>query len=231
MSYQTTELNETPKLDPLVEKIARLYSQGSLVTVDKTTRTKPLDAPVRSEWFGVESFRQVGAVSRTIQSRITVIDEGRLKKLEEIRKGTGEALKYLSYSLSDGNRWIPEKAKPILHREMERMKADGLKMLNSAVGNSVAAFVTSRMPELIKNATDLYHEFNPGGYLSKEVEEAIFKDFCARLDRAKTGTFLPRVSFNEINFPPSGGGQDRIGLGPSLHALGGYRRTAPAGRV
>ena len=74
MFYQTTELNETPKLEPLGEKIARLYFQGSLGTVDKMTRTKLLDAPVRPEWSGVKSFRQVGAVSRTIQSRITGID-------------------------------------------------------------------------------------------------------------------------------------------------------------
>ena len=47
-----------PKLDPLAIEIARLFDQGSLVTIEKGNRVPPLEAPVRPEWFGIDSFRQ-----------------------------------------------------------------------------------------------------------------------------------------------------------------------------
>ena len=57
-----TEAIGVPKLDPLSDCVARVFELGALVSVDKLSRIPPLEAPVKPEWFGVDSFRQTGMV-------------------------------------------------------------------------------------------------------------------------------------------------------------------------
>ena len=42
--------------------------------------------PIKAEWFGVESLRRQGAVSREVKYRISVIEEKTFRKLENKRK-------------------------------------------------------------------------------------------------------------------------------------------------
>ena len=93
-----TEL-KIPKPDPLLPCFVQLFEKGDLVMIDKGSRIPPLDLPIKAEWFGIPSFREVGVVSREVRYKISVLDERTNKALDARRKGTS-ALRESFRSLS-----------------------------------------------------------------------------------------------------------------------------------
>jgi len=94
----------------------------SLVTIDKGSRIPPLELPIKAEWFGIPSFREVGVVSREVRYKISVLDERANKALEARRKGTSGLREKFSFPLADGSRWMPHKAKPFFQAELNAWK-------------------------------------------------------------------------------------------------------------
>lgn len=105
-----TEEIGVPKLDHLAECVARVFDLGALVSIDKLSRIPPLEAPVKPEWFGVDSFRQTGMVRAQTSIKVAPFDETALKKIDRLRRVSGELLPRYSFSLADGVRWIPRAA-------------------------------------------------------------------------------------------------------------------------
>lgn len=66
-----------PVLDPLSDAVARVFELGALVSVDKQSRIPPLEAPVKPEWFGVDSFKQTGMVKSQTSIKVSPFDEVR----------------------------------------------------------------------------------------------------------------------------------------------------------
>lgn len=195
-----TEQLGIPKVDNTAERMARLFDTGSQVTIDKTTRIPPLDAPIKPEWFGVESLRQVGAVKRTIQYRISVITPDVLKQLDNKRKKASDLLKRLSFPLGDGVHWMPEKAFSLFEQEMNRVNEEGQQQLKSVLGKDTDEFVDSQRAKILKDANAMLQDFQPGGQLSQEHSDDLINDLKSRLKKASEGKFLPKVSRVNVSF-------------------------------
>ncbi|BAF59819.1 hypothetical protein PTH_1638 [Pelotomaculum thermopropionicum SI] len=170
------------------------------VNFDKFSRIQPLDAPIRAEWFGVESFRRVGAVSRKTEYRISVLDEETLRVLENKKKAGRRILTQLSYPLGDDQRWMPEKVRPLFEKELARINNEGRELLNKALPGGVDNFLKSRREQVINDANLMYQEFHPGEVLSEEVITKILDDLKERLNKAFAGKFIPEVNYNRIGF-------------------------------
>ena len=82
----TDEIGVT-KLDPIAERVAHLYEQGTLVSIDKLSRIPPLDAPLDPGVFGDAAELIRGNVKRTVSMRVSVIDKKTLKEIEARRQG------------------------------------------------------------------------------------------------------------------------------------------------
>lgn len=191
---------DIPRFEPLAEKISLLYGKGELAAFDKLSRIKPLDAPVKAEWFGVESLRKEGSISREVKYRISVLDEKTLRMLENKRKSGSRLLEQLSFPLGDGMRWIPLKAKPFLQQEINRINDEGHKQIVSTLNGDVNKFINSQRDRIIKDANRMYREFYPGENLSNDVINIILSDLGERLEKAVGGKFLPGVSYSGVSF-------------------------------
>lgn len=106
------------RLDPLAEKIARLYQKGVLVSVDKLTRIPPLDAPVDPSVFGDSSEIQQGNVTRRVNVRVSIIDEETLTGIEHCRQALRPLLSTLTFGLAENMRWMPHSARELLELEL-----------------------------------------------------------------------------------------------------------------
>jgi hypothetical protein len=197
----TKNLN-VARLDQVANRIARLYSKGAMVTVDKASRIPPLDAPIRSEWFGVKALRQIGAVTREVKYRISVLDDKLLKDLENRRKSIRQIINAFSFPLADGVYWMPDTARNLLEQELNRVNKEGREALDGAIGNDVDKFVGSQINRIIEDANKMYKDFNPNGQLGKEVIDEIVSDLSERLKKAVSGRFLPQISYMEVSFSP-----------------------------
>ena len=73
-----TEEIGVPKLDAFAEGVTRVFDLGALVSIDKLSRIPPLEAPVKPEWFGVDSFRKTGMVSAQTSIKVAPFDASTL---------------------------------------------------------------------------------------------------------------------------------------------------------
>lgn len=222
-----TEELGVPRADEVAEKMAHLFDAGALVTPDKGTRIPPLDAPLKAEWLGIESFKQVGAISRTTNYRISILDDKTFRELENKRKKLSKLLPRLSFPMADGVRWIPYKAQALLEKEMERVNNEGQALLAKTVGSNPAKFVALQRERVEKDANEAYQEFFPGRELHTQVVDRIMNELVERLAAARAGTFLPKVSYAQIQFSVNEGSQWVSEWGQALtllHAVARYPR-------
>jgi hypothetical protein len=181
--------------DALKEKVVGLLAQGEIITIDKASRTPPMELPVRADWFGGEA-ENVGAISRKSSYRIRIFDENQSKELEARRNGLSDLIQRLTYPLADGMRWIPQKAQPLLERERARLEKEAQDLIQSLVGSTATRFAASRREAIEQDANEMYKKVRPGaGKLPVSTLNLILRDLEDRLTRATQGDFLPRVTY------------------------------------
>lgn len=134
-------------LDPLALIFQQVYASGWLVTVDETTRIKPLTIPVNATLLGQQAGRNVGALRQRQSFTLQVLDDAVDKAIEKCRKVT-DVLELLTYPLSQGNRWLPDAAKGLLEKELESRNKQGQIVLWDALGGGEIA------PEAAKSLMD-----------------------------------------------------------------------------
>lgn len=201
----TTEKTETeklniPKYDKFAGELAKIFKKGNLITVDKTTRIPPLDAPIKPELLGFESSRRVGSVSRKIEFKISLIDEKTLRDLNNKRTKITPLFNKFSFNLADGVRWIPFAAKELLAKEMERIENEGKQLLNKTLGGPLEKFVENQTERVKKDLESIYNEIYPGEALPDNVVKNVIEELKMRLEKAINGNFLPKISYASIEF-------------------------------
>ncbi len=187
------------KLDPFTDEVARIYSRGSLVSIDKYGRTPPLDAPLNPAWFGDEAEIQRGAITRKVTMRISIISEARLKEIEKRRKGIRTLLNRFSLGLADNMRWIPSAAQPLFEAELHRLNEEGRGLLEELFNGDVAAFVSGKRDSVTRDLKAMSEEL--GRDVAREdVIDQVLSSFNRRLTNAVTGSLLPSVTYSAVVF-------------------------------
>ena len=189
-----------PEFDPLADFVARLYSKGKLVTIDKFSRMLPLDAPLEPAWFGDAAERQHGNVTRRVSMRISIIDEHTLKEIEKRRKGLRDLLNKFTFGLADNTRWMPERARPLFDAEMQRVNEEGQKLVSNLLQGNVAAFLAQKKDALIADLNAMYQALGQQGQVTANVIARVCKSLEERLMKAQAANFMPALSYTDIAF-------------------------------
>jgi hypothetical protein len=198
-----TEEIGVPKLDHLAEAVARVFDLGALVSIDKLSRIPPLEAPVKPEWFGVDSFRQTGMVRAQTSIKVAPFDETTLKKIDRLRRISGELLPRYSFSLADGVRWIPRQAIPLFEAALTSANDDAKKLLGATIGDSVEAFLVSQRDRIRADAQRMYEVYHPGGRIPDNAVANVLEELKMRLDKTRGDKIIPRVAYSPVAFNPS----------------------------
>ena len=85
------------RLDPLAQKLQQIYAHGWLVTMDETTRIKPLAIPVKATLLGQQGERTVGDLTQRQSFSLQVLDETVARQVEKCRK-VNDVTDVLTYS-------------------------------------------------------------------------------------------------------------------------------------
>lgn len=197
----TMELG-VPRLDPLAERIAALYRKGLLVSIDKHSRLPPLEVPIKPEWFGLASFRQIGSASRRLSFKASAFEENERRKVDQIKDATRGLLQRFSFSLADSQWWIPRSAKALFEEQLKRANSDAVKYLGNVVGPDIGRFLRSREQKILRDVEDMYNEFFPGRPLPRSAAEQILAALYDRLNRIGDERVLPLVTYSEVHFVP-----------------------------
>lgn len=185
-----TEAIGVPKLDPLSDCVARVCELGALVSVDKLSRIPPLEAPVKPEWFGVDSFRQTGMVKAQTSIKVAPFDESTLKKIDRLRRVSGELSPRYSFALADGVRWMPKQAIPLFEAALTSANDDAKKLLGQTMGDDIQAFLASQRERIRNDAQRMYEAYHPGGKIPDNAVTNILDELKTRLDRTKADKLI-----------------------------------------
>ncbi|MDH0899003.1 hypothetical protein N5C12_06520 [Comamonas aquatica] len=198
-----TEAIGVPTLDPLSDCVARVFELGALVSVDKLSRIPPLEAPVKPEWFGVDSFRQTGMVKAQTSFKVAPFDEATLKKIDRLRRVSGELLPRYSFALADGVRWMPKQAIPLFEVALTAANDDAKQLLGQTMGDDIQAFLASQRERIRSDAQRMYEGYHPGGKIPDNAVNNILDELKTRLDRTKADKLIPKVAYSPVAFNPS----------------------------
>lgn len=198
-----TEEIGVPKLDHLAEGVARVFDLGFLVSIDKSSRIPPLEAPVKPEWFGVDSFRQTGMVKAQTSIKVAPFDEPTLKKIQKLIAVSSEVLPSYTFSLANGVRWIPKKAIPLFESALTVANNDAKKLLSVTVDGSVEDFLVSQRDRIRADAQRMYEVYHPGGRIPDNAVGNILDELRIRLDKTRGDKIIPRVAYSPVAFNPS----------------------------
>lgn len=195
-----TEELGLPKADPLAERVARLYSKGMLVSVDKLSRIPPLDAPLDPSTFGDASEIQKGNVTRKVSMRVSVIDEKTLKDIDRRRQGLRGLLTKFTFALADNMRWMPSTARQLFESELNRMNEEGQRLISDLLKGDVAAFVNGKRPGLVADINAMHAELGRPGTVTDDVISRIVGGLQERLTKATSANFMPKLAYSDIGF-------------------------------
>jgi hypothetical protein len=188
--------------DSLAPTLASILSKGHIVTIDKSSRTPPLELPVKAEWLGVESLRSVGLFSRETKYRLRIFDDKTHKDLNHRRNGVTTLLKRLSFPIADNLHWMPHAAKPLFQKEWKRLEHEAQAIIRGLIGNGAPTFAKHRRQAIEKDANQFYQEFHPNETIETETVSKIMAGLEDRLQSAGSGDYLPSVSYASISFVP-----------------------------
>lgn len=195
-----TEELEMPELDSLAERIARLYSKGLVVSVDKLSRMPPLDAPLDPEIFGDRAKIERGAISRRVNMRVSVIDEKTLKELEKYRKSIRPLINSFSYGLAENMRWMPKSAETLFTSELDRVNKEGQQLIGALFDGSIESFIEGKKGILTEDVKNILGELGNPKEVSESQINKMMGSLKARLEKALAGDFIPKLSYSEIVF-------------------------------
>ena len=198
-----TEAIGVQKLDPLSKSVARVFDFGALVSVDKLSRIPPLEAPVKPEWFGVDSFRQTGMVRAQTSIKVAPFEETTLNKIDRLRRVSGELLPRFSFALADGVRWIPKQAIPLFEAALTAANDDAKKLLGATMGDDVESFLNSQRKRIHEDAQRMYSAYHPAGAIPESAVSNILEELKARLNKTKADKLIPKVAYSPLAFNPS----------------------------
>jgi hypothetical protein len=188
------------KLDPIAQHLNDVYSQAWLVTVDETTRIKPLAIPVKATLLGQQAERTLGAVKHKQQFALNILDADTAKEFEKCR-AVGDIMELLSYLLSKGNRIIPNAARVLLDKELEARNQRGVNSLKETLGGGVKEFIAAKKEGICKNLDQMYQELGQGDAVPQNKVDMVLSEVETRLTAALTSRVTPRAIYNRLSPP------------------------------
>ncbi len=191
-----------PKVDHFAERIVKLFDLGMLVTIDKRARLPPLEAPIRPEWFDVDSFQQTGVVSTRTSIKISPFDDETLKAINKLMSAASDLLPDYSYSIAKGVRWIPKAAIPMFEATIAGANERAKAALGSVVGDDVNAFLEAQRDRIRADAQEMYARYHGDRSLPKHTVDAILDELRRRLGPTLGERLIPTVSYASVVFNP-----------------------------
>ena len=188
------------KLDPVADRVARLYEKGALVSIDKRSRIPPLDCPVDPSVFGDDAEIHKGTVVRRVSLSVSVIDEATLKSIEKCRTGSRSVLTKFTFGLADNMRWLPNKARRLLEAELKDLNESGQQLISSLLKGDLDTFLKGKREGLVTDLEGMQKQVGKTGTVKPDTVDHVLESLKVRLQKAQFANFMPSLTYSTIGF-------------------------------
>ncbi|MEI6395818.1 MAG: response regulator [Verrucomicrobiota bacterium] len=186
------------ELDGLICSLSEVFRRGKLLAVNKNSRSKSLNVPVKASFLGEDSAQTVGVLTRRISFSLTILDAETADAIESCRK-INDLVKLLSFPLEANARWIPDAAIRLLERELTARNDQGVMLLRQAIGPDFEAFMRRQESIVRENLTRLYQQAETSGRASEQQVQEILQDVRGRLQSVLDGELTAHPIFSELD--------------------------------
>ncbi|MGE4043549.1 MAG: hypothetical protein AB7F35_01755 [Acetobacteraceae bacterium] len=184
-----------PRPDPVLLDVQTVLAKGSVVALDRASRSPPLDAPVKAELFGERAETRSGAARRQQRFSVSLFSEDVARRLEARKGAMSDRLAACSLMLRDGVRWVPDTADDLLKAEFAAVERDAIAALKAAIGEQTPAdFVQATLEKIAKDCAALATMIAPGRGLPAGIVDSVKADLTARLGKNLEQGMVPGIS-------------------------------------
>src|SRR6185295_7006445 len=120
-----------------------------------------------------------------VSYHISALTGEELKQLENRRKKTGELLELFSFSLADGQRWMPSAAEELFRREHARINIEAKGILSTLISGDLVKFMAGRRKTVSEDANRIYRDLFPDRNLSEDALNEIMDALKKRFEEAQ----------------------------------------------
>ena len=197
-----TETLKLPKLDPMEERITRLFGAGRQFTIVYSSAVRPLEVPVSPRLLKQESRTQDGAVVQRQSFSVSAFSDTELKQINAYRQASRTIAEKLSLPLAKGVYWLPDQAVKIFEDEWTATNKKAKETLQQLVGGSADDFVEGKLKSIMRDLIKVYRRLGGKGEVSKSALIEVSDDLKRRIGHALGGQLVAPVTFSEIQFLP-----------------------------
>ncbi len=214
-------MNKMNRFNQAYETNSSNWQSG--ITICRCGSLEKIAYPAQAEWFGLDSLRTVGTVTREVKYRISALEPEALRKFNNFKTNGATLLRRLGFSLGDGLHWMPDAMIVLLQNELNRITDDALELIYNSMGirtrhlpgadqrrETIQAFIKQRQEKIVGDANRIYEEFFPGEKLEQRVIDIITGELEFRLEKVLTGKVFPDVLQNSIVFSFSPGADQSV---------------------
>ncbi len=199
------------RLQPIERELSLLFRLGKIAILDESSRMKPLDVPLKPEWFGQESLIKAGSIKSSTSMKISPFEPNEFSKLEKLRTAFADLLAATSFSLANKVRWMPDRVQPRFWKEVDLLKRRWKTMLDEIVGSDPREFLNLRRTKIHNDAQEVYERFHPGQKIGADSLRWIEEEIGKRIRHLFETPYEPRFSFSGMQYEFS----DKDGRGGS----------------
>ena len=199
-----TKIADLPKLDPLEDRVARLFRAGRQVTIARSSAVRPLEVPVNPRLLRQKAQIRDGTVVRRQSFSVSAFSDDELKKINAYRQASRSIVEKLGLPLAQGVYWMPDQAKEIFGSEWQARNNEAQETLGQLVGEDAGSFVDSKVNSIKCDLQNVYQRLGGKGEVSKSALTEVIDDLKRRISHALGGPLAAPVTFTEIRFLPQG---------------------------
>ena len=132
--------------------------------------------------------------------RVSIIDEKTLKEIEKCRQALRTVLTKFTFGLADNMRWMPHSARELFESELERVNAEGQKLISNLLKGDAKAYIEERKTSLIADLNAMYQELTGQNPVPGDVIARVVESLNDRLTKALSANFMPKLTYSDVSF-------------------------------
>lgn len=197
-----TEIAKLPKLDPLQDRVVRLFRAGQQVTISYSSAARPLVVPIKPSLLRQAAKIQDGTIVQRQSFSISAFSDNELKTIKSYRQSSRTIIEKLALPLATGVYWLPKEAAKIFEQEWQAKNREAKDMLNQVIGGSVENFVDRKVRSIKDDLNNVFWRLGGVGQVSGSALREVVADLERRIGHAIEGQFVAPVTFSEVQFLP-----------------------------
>ena len=197
-----TEIAKLPKLDPLQDRVVRLFRAGQQVTISYSSAARPLVVPIKPSLLRQAAKIQDGTIVQRQSFSISAFSDSELKTIKSYRQSSRAIIEKLALPLATGVYWLPKEAARIFEQEWQAKNREARDMLNQVIGGSVEGFIDRKVGSIKDDLNNVFWRLGGMGEVSGSALREVVADLERRIGHAIEGQFVAPVTLSEVQFLP-----------------------------